>query len=1096
MALRLCRFAVLLFASGLLMNQTPVSAQPTGAGLSVTQLRCENLPEPINIDTPKPRFSWVLTSTERAQRQSAYQLLAASSRELLEPGKADLWDSGRISSDQSILVEYAGKPLRSDQQVFWTVRVWDARGAQAAAAEPASFTTALLQPSEWSAKWIGSGDETAITSVPMERASWIWAQEPEPAQGKLPQVGEGVTCTFVREFTLPSASITSAVMTASADNSGRLFLNNRDMGEIPDWEQARQFTVTEQLKPGASNTVRITATNGGDHPNPAGLVGLLYVRFADGTTTQIATDSSWRVSIDGGKASPSAARVLGPWGMKPWERATVTAAVGPRPIFRKQFALAKPIRRAVVHICGLGHHKLFVNGKPAADTFLDPPWAEYRKTAFYNTYDITSHVRQGDNAFGVMLANGFFNTAGDRRINGNHASRPLSLIVQARVEYTDGTTDVVQTDDTWQCRPGPYTHTAILGGADYDARQLPNGWASAGAQSNGWSNAALSVKPQWLLSAAISPSLRTFEEFQPASITEPAPGHYVYDFGQNASAAPRLRVKGPAGSKVRLTYSEQRQGSKDAHNDGKGLADQSGIRSPNYLEYTLRGGEEESWFSDLYYSGYQYMEVTGAVPNGWPNPENKPVLLDLKSVHVRSGAPTVGTFNCSDPMYEKIDRMVDWSVRSNLSHVLTDCPHREKMGWLEVIHLMWPSIASRYDLARFGPKVARDIRDAQQPSGEIFTVAPAYPDGFPGGFQYTPEWGASGVLIPWYTYVWYGDRRVLVENYDCMHRFVDYMSSTAKDYVPVAGLGDWYDYGHGQELGASRFTPTDLTAMCIYADCAGRVSQAAGVLGRSDDERKYRELTDKIRESFNRHFQVTAGEYKNNGSPQTANAMALVTGMVSREKTSATVERIVGDMQKRGWQQTAGDVGFHYLVRALADGHRHDALFKMLARTELGSYQFLANAGWTALPESWNAYRHYSMNHCMLGHIQEWFSQDLAGIAPDESGTSDSVGFKHFHLRPVVDGPITSATAALQSPYGEIRCSWVRVSTTYSSRVFINATVPVNTRATLHLPSVDANKLLESGRPVGGQYEVRAEPDSKRSTLLIGSGNYQFEFPI
>lgn len=1073
-----------------LISHTSSAQTNQSSNLRITELRCEQRSEPLNVDTDKPRFSWILESDQRGAGQSAFELMAATSADLLASERADLWKSGKQTSGESHLIEFAGSPLKSNQQVFWTVRVWDENGHPTPWSKPSRFWTAILDKSDWKAQWIGSGAGTNGTSVALEMAKWIWSSETTTTERGLPAVPANEVRWLDHAFDLATTSeIASATLTIAADNEGRAYINGTFLGQTKEWEQALQLDVLKHLKPG-QNHLAALVKNGGDKPNAAAVAALLSISYKDGSTTNIVTNDSWQVSPafksaywrkpetipeghGSGKPGWHSARVVRNWGEGPWQASGVQTDVGPRPIFRKEFNSPKKVVRAVAHVCGLGHHKFFVNGKSVSDNFLEPAWAQYPKTCFYSSYDITPLVKQGPNAFGVMLANGFYNTAGDRRINGNRVQRPLTLLVQAHVEYEDGTVDVVTTDGSWKWRNGPWLHTSILGGVDYDARELADGWASAGLDDKEWTPAQLMKPEHGELVAAIAPPLREFEVLKPISVTEPEKGHYVYDFGQNASAAPRIRVKGKAGSRIRLDYAEQRHGATPGSNDGKGRINQSGVRSPNYVEYILRGDPAgEQWFPDLFYSGYNYMELTGGVPAGFPNPQGLPVLEELVSVHVRSSAETVGTFRCSDPMYEKIDRMVEWSVRSNLAHVLTDCPHREKMGWLEVIHLMWPSIASRYDLADFGAKVAKDVRDSQYPDGKIPTVAPAYPT-FDGGFQYTPEWGAAGVFIPWYTYQWYGDKRVLESNYDCMRAFVEFMHRTSKDLVPIAGLGDWYDYGHGEPLGPSRFTPTELSAMATFGDCSRVLTSAAKVLGRSDDAAKYEKLAQDIRESFNKHWRVRAGEYKNNGSPQTANAMAVVTKQVPESETSAAIQTIIADMRKRDWQQTAGDVGFHYLVRALADNGGSDAIFKMLARTELGSYQFLANANWTALPESWNAESAYSMNHCMLGHIQEWFAQDLGGIKPNP----ESVAFKKFYLAPVIDGPITSAGVTQKTPYGKIECSWSRTGDT----VTVKAHIPVNSEAHLRpsvplldlTPSTDLIKNADGTyRLVSGSYQL------------------------
>jgi hypothetical protein len=550
----------------------------------------------------------------------------------------------------------------------------------------------------------------------------------------------------------------------------------------------------------------------------------------------------------------------------------------PLPIFRKVFNAKREIRKAEVSICGLGHYELFLNGAKVGIDFLSPAWSVYEKTVYYNTYDITESLRTGENAFAVMLGKGFYHTKGDRRIHGVDTARPLKLILQACIKYRDGSKQLIQSDSSWKVMDGPITHCAILGGSDYDARLLPDNWNLPSLDDSSWQHALETTGPGGTLRASLAPPMQVIKVFKAKAIDEPEAGYYVYDFGQNASAKPRLTIQGRPGKTVRLTPSEQRHGQTGVTNNGTGRVNQAGVGSPNYWEYTLRGDSEEIWSPQFTYSGYQYMEVTGAVPEGRPNPDDLPVIKELVSSQVRNTSSQVGFFQCSNQLFNDVNRVIDWAVQSNMGHVLTDCPHREKLGWLEVSYLMGPSISWNYDIAAFYSKVVRDIRDSQGSDGCIYTVAPNYP-AFSGGFRYTPEWGAAGVFLPWHLYQWYGDRRILEQSYSMMKRYVDYMHTTSDNLIAKPGLGDWYDYGHGQSLGASRFTPPTLTATATFFGCCKILSDTAKILGRIEDHTAYSILGEKIKKTFNQTFFDAEATYQNHGSPQTANSMALVLGL-------------------------------------------------------------------------------------------------------------------------------------------------------------------------------------------------------------------------
>ena len=773
-----------------------------------------------------------------------------------------------------------------------------------------------------------------------------------------------------------------------------------------------------------------------------------------------------------------------------WSARWIGSAVKDKglPVFRKKFVVDEEIRNALVHVSGLGHYELFLNGEKVGNQFLAPAWSVYEKTVYYNTFDLSQLLKHGENEFRIMLGKGFYNTEGDRYMKKVIKGRGrLMAILEAHLDYADGRKEVVRTDESWDVASGPITHSGILGGSDFDSRI---------AEPAKWMN-AVEVESAAQLRAAESPAMEKMEALVPVGDPdEPEPGVFVYDFGQNLSAIPSIQVRGEKGAVLRLTPAEQRHGQADRTNNGKGRVNQAGIGSPNYYEYTLNGSGQERWQPQFAYTGFQYLELTGAVPAGYPNPNNLPVLEVIQSVHVRSSARPVGSFSCSNPLWVKIDEIIDRAVRSNLGHVLTDCPTREKLGWLEVSYLMGPALSRRYDLSRLYAKITRDIRDSQGADGAIYTVAPSFPDfsgiDWPpphGGLHYTPEWGAAGVVVPWQLYRWYGDKAILRENFLAMKAFVDYMKNTSEDLVPKPGLGDWFDYGHGKNLGPSRFTPAKLTAMATFYRCTDIVAKSAEVLGEKDDSENYQNLADDIRSKFNQTYYLGNGQYHNKKSPQTANAMALVTGLCEPENEEAVLDAILADLEKRHYQQTAGDIGFHYLVEALSRNGRHDVLQKVLNRRDKGSYGFFVDKGWTSLPEAWDATTRSSMNHLMLGHIQQWFYYDLLGIQQAD----DSVGYKHIVIKPAFESEVEWVKGHYDSIYGRISVAWSKKNGACS----LNVTIPANTKATIYLPVKNGASVRESGKPAEQAEGVTFLAMEKGGAAIqIGSGKYAFVFKL
>jgi hypothetical protein len=725
---------------------------------------------------------------------------------------------------------------------------------------------------------------------------------------------------------------------------------------------------------------------------------------------------------------------------------------GALPLFRKEFIVDAEPRQATLRIVGLGDYDARVNGRRLADTGINQPWSQYERTLYYRDFDLSGLVRRGTNCVGVMLANSFWHNPNPPKGRYNKdgpqraAREPLLLRAEVVLEHGAGPLQRIGTDATWRVSEGPMVFSHLFAGEDFDARRDQPGWDGPRFDDGGWLPARAAAAPQADLVAQDWPPIRAYKDFTPVSVREAEPGTWLYSFPQNCAAQLRVQVTGgKPGDRIAFRCGEHK--SKEERLFGHYTVGGDLITDGQPLVH--------QWVS--FYLGMQFVEVSGAVPEGRPNPTGLPVIQTLALVPVRTGLPEVGSFECSSELFNGTHRIIDWAMQANSSHVLTDCPHREKLGWLEVAYLMAPSFQYRYDCGDWFNKILRDIRDAQEPGGRVLTVAPSYPAGrFPDQFNWTVEWGAAAVLLPWHQYEWSGDPRVLRENFDMMRRFTDYLQTAAKDGLAPGGLGDWYDYGHGKPPGPSRFTPPELSATATWALCARTVARAAEILGLPGETRHYRELHARIAADFQRHFRDPAtGKLKHSGSPQCANAMALCADVVPRSDRAALVEEIVADLKTRNWQQTPGDVGHVYFIRALAEAGRSEVLHRVYARDGLGSYGGILKKGLTSLPETWDAMMdgYQSLNHCMLGHVIEWFYGYVAGIRP-QPGT---VGWKQVLIAPN-PGPLSRAASKLDTPRGRIASRWqVR-----DGEFQLEVDIPKAVTATAVLPSGDT-KSLRSG---------------------------------
>ena len=743
------------------------------------------------------------------------------------------------------------------------------------------------------------------------------------------------------------------------------------------------------------------------------------------------------------------------------------------PQFRKELTVRPGLKRATAFVSGLGHYEMHLNGQPVADHFLDPGWTNYDHHALYASYDITAQLRPGPNVVGVLLGNGFYNVPRERYHKLIISYGLPKLIGQLRLEYRDGTVEQVITDQTWRVTASPTTYSSIYGGEDWDATKELPGWQTPGYDARAWQTPLLVKGPPALVSQT-APPVKIMQTFEPVSVTQTQPGVWVYDLGQNMSAVPELTVTGRAGQQLKLTPAELLTA------DTR-LAQQWASGGPHFYQYTLGGAGPETWHPRFTYYGFRYVQLEGAVPAGQPNPAGLPVVTALRGLHVRSSMPAAGSFTCSNELFNNIYHLIDWAIRSNVISVMTDCPHREKLGWLEETHLMGTSVRYGYDVAALLPKIIRDMQTAQLPNGMVPDIAPEYSQ-FGGGFRDSPEWGSAAVLLPWYAYQWYGDQATLATSYSSMQRYVDYLASRADNHLLSYGLGDWFDLGPKQP-GESQLTPKGITATATYYQDLVVLEKTARLLGKTADAAQYQQRAAAVRAAFNAKYYDPIKHQYATGS-QTANAMPLYVGLVPDDQRAAVLQSLRQELQTHDYRLTAGDIGFRYLLRVLDDAGASDIIFQMNNRADVPGYGYQLAHGATALTESWAALRNVSNNHFMLGHLMEWFYSGAGGIRPDEG----SVAFRRIVIRPEPVGDLNSASTRYESPYGPIATRWTRQASTFT----LTVDIPANTTATIQLPTTDAGSITESGRPLGKDMSILGT-SAGRASLAVGSGQYVFE---
>jgi hypothetical protein len=970
-----------------------------GGALRVTDLRCEYTTNPLGVDSPAPRLLWKVESSERGQHQTAYQVLAASSMQLLDRDEGDLWDSGRVDSDETTQIPYTGEPLKSSQQVFWKVRSWDKQGVTSAWSRPANWTMGVLNQADWRADWIGApeGLKPAVQTLVLRREFDV-----------KPRLCRALACVCglgCYELSIDGRKVGDALFPPGWTKYDKTCLY--DTYDITALLHKGRNAVGLLLGNGMYNVVggRYVKFKGSFGPLKA--IAQLRLEYGDGAIEFVGTDAQWMAApgpitfscVYGGEDYDARLEPDG-WKQPGFDDSKWTGALlmkGPGGRLKGLSSSGPPIR----------------------------------------TFDILKSIKvsklgSGSGESSSPLPGAASNSAQRPFLSGVGTARPQYLEVQELGTRRPHPEDV----SLMQPRPFPQPSPSGRGNAERQLSSLPT----------------VSTPPT----------------------NGPEPSITVYDLGQNAALMPRIKVRGPAGARVRITPAEllAKDGAVDRGSCAGG--------KPGYWEYTLAGKGKETWFPKFFYQGCRYLQVECTPPPG--ETSNPPLVESVEGVVVHADSPPVGDFQCSNDLFNRIRRLVRWAQISNMMSVMTDCPHREKLGWLEEDHLNGPALRYEFDLARLTGKMMNDMADSQAQDGLVPDIAPEYVR-FSGGFRDSPEWGSACILVPWQQYEFTGDIDLLRAYYDPMRRYAAYLGGRAANDIVSHGLGDWYDIGP-KAPGVAQLTPVPLTATAFYYCDVSILSRMAALLDQPQEATNYDALAARIRSAFNEKFFTPSNSGYATGS-QCANALALVMGLAEPANRPALVEALVKDVRSRGNALTAGDVGYRYLLRALAQAGRSDVIFDINNQSDKPGYGYQLKQGATSLTEAWNARRSSSQNHFMLGQITEWLYHDLAGIGGDPAGP----GFKKIIINPAPVGDITWVKARYDSIHGEIVSNWKRDG----SRFTLEVTLPANTTATIFVPARSARDVTvdrAAAESVPGVRFLRQQAD--RAVYDVVSGHYVF----
>jgi alpha-L-rhamnosidase len=881
--------------------------------------RCEYLVNPLGIDERKPRLSWQIESDRRGARQTHYRILVASSAEKLSRGQGDRWDSGRIASDQTTHVVYAGAPLQSRDVCHWCVEVIDETGASTPS-DAARWTMGLLEKSDWSARWI--------------------AADPE------------------------------------------IIANDSD---------AIAPTLVNPGTPG---------------------------------------------------------------------------------VFRREFEIDEPVRRATVYATARGLFELQLGEQRVSGDFFAPEWTDYFKRIQYRTYEVTTLIGRGRNVLSATLGDGWWSGfVGWQEQRGRYGSLENSLLVQLEIELESGRTLTIGTGSSWQCGTGPILSSDFMMGEVYDARRS--------APVTGWRAAREVAPPSVPLVAQPSEPVRITETLPAVSINQVQPRVFIYDLGQNMTGWVRLKISAPAGTRVRLRHGERLNPDGTLYTENLRLAKATDV-------YICRGEGEETWQPHFTFHGFQYVELTG-LPGA-------PGLDAVTGCVVHSAIEPTGRFECSHAGVNRLWLNGDWSQRDNFLSVPTDCPQRdERLGWMGDAQVFLRTATYNRDVAAFFTKWMVDVEDAQNADGVFADVSPRPSEeiNWVGLDKLcgAAGWADAGIIVPWTIWRVYGDQRIIERHWRAMTAWLDYLERTNPDGLRTREL--WNNYGDWLCIPTDTSFRThspmkNLLATAYWADDAAKMAKMARVIGRETEAVRFEAMFENVRAAFQREFLREDGRLT--VETQTAYLLALAFELLPNNVRSRAAERLVANIRELDWHLSTGFIGVSHLNPTLTTSGHADIAYRLLLQDTFPSWLYPIKHGATTIWERWNGWtkedgffnpQMNSFNHYSLGSVGEWLFRHVAGIELD----ADKPGFSRFVLRPFVGAGLDHAAVTYRSLHGEIGSRWkrngdqfewqVKIPANTSARVFIPAEID-GTVTTDGLEVVAREERWAVVEAVAGRYEFRS----------------------
>jgi alpha-L-rhamnosidase len=902
---------------------------------------------------------------------------------------------------------------------------------------------------------------------------WVWVLGQDAYK-----VAPKTRAMFRKKFSVTDKPFDAALFIA-ARGDFLAFVNGHEVGRKSNWGSFDRRDITNQIVVG-ENTVEIEVTSlapqsFGSQKDlkalPAGLAALVKTTSAEGTAKCYATGETWDAKLNA-ESNWSRAQTVGELNDRKM------GDPGPLPeaasYLRKSVELSKTVQRARLFVTALGSYRFWVNGQRVGEDVLTPEFTDYRKRVLYQTYDVTDLVARGNNVLAAILGDGWY---GSRLtwVGMNFFTPPNRLLAQLEVEYGDGHRETFGSDDSWKGSASPILHSEIYSGEVYDARREQKSWNKVGFDDSRWSPAHISDAPKIEISSQITPPTQVVMTVAPKAVSHAVNGSYLFDMGQNMVGWATLKVKGASGVRVRLRFAEILNPDGTIYTDNLRNADATDV-------YVLKGGEEERFTPYFTFHGFRYVEVSG-----YPGTPDTSALTG-EVVSSVGGEPT-GKLITSSDLVNKMWSIGIWGQRGNFLSIPTDCPQRdERLGWMGDAGVFWRTGSYNFDISAFSQKFIQDIADAQSPQGAFTNVSPntlpfggsstegasAWSEGMVGA----PGWGDAGVIVPWTTWLQYGNSDVILKNWEPMQRWMAFIERRNPDFLRKNGVGPNF----GDWLAPDEHTDKDLLATAYWILIADMMSQMAHATGKESEAGRYTNLVATIRDAFRKayiHDDGTVGT-----GTQTSYVVALYTNAAPKSLEPKLVDNLVKNIASQNGHLSTGFLGTPFFLFTLADHNRTDVAYRLLLNETYPSWGYMLSKGATTWWERWNGDTGdpsmNSYNHYAFGSVVAWVYRYVAGI----DATVSAPGFKKVVVHPHLDPRLTSSKAEYDSIYGKISTEWVNSD---GGPFQLKLRIPANTSADVYLPAKTNAHVFEDSN------KIDVEERDGTFMVHVASGTYTFE---